>query len=291
MTILIGTHVHPASEEGQRRQERALHSLRALGGVELVNLQFARTWTPIAVDGFETLPVLEHDSLTATGARGIRKPLMGEVCVTLAAEARRRGSGYFCFTNADILFSQEAVDEMRAGRREGYAFSRMDVDAAAGVEEQINLGGVDAIAARPAWWLANARRFRQFIVGESLWDQMYTSILLRHADAVLFNLRPLIRHSTHPVAWSEHGAFASYNGFLAALDSPYFSLWCEYHAAREAWVRQGGSEAQHFAMQRAAFTRPWHRGTWTLQLLRRARAWARYHRSRVDDRRALAAKP
>jgi hypothetical protein len=216
--------------------------------------------------------------LTATTAPGIRKPLVSELCSALAAEARRRGSEYFCFTNSDIVFTQRAIDEMRGGGRDAYAFSRMEVDAETGEDRGITLGGVDAIATRPAWWLANAHRFRPFIVGESLWDQVYTSILLRHADAVLFNMRPLIRHVMHPVVWSERGAFASYNGYLAALDSPYFSLWCEYHAAREQLAARGGSEEENLAVQQSAFKRPWSPGTWVVQSLRRAKAWGRYQR-------------
>ena len=123
---------------------------------------------------------------------------------------------------------------------------------------------------------------RDFIVGESTWDQIYTSVLLRHAaDAVLLNTRPLVRHVEHPVAWAHEGAFADYNGYLGSLDSHYFSLWCEYHAAREEWARRGGSEAEHVALQRRTFTRRWNAATRALQPLRKARAWARYRRARA----------
>jgi hypothetical protein len=288
MSILIGIQAYPASGGAKERQDRALHALRALDRVELVNLQFAKNWTPIILEGFECLTVLEHDSLTATGVKGIRKPLVGELCSTLAVEAHRRGCEYFCFTNSDIVFTQRAIDEMRDRRRDAYAFSRMEVDADSGADEAINLGGVDAIATRPGWWLKNASRFRQFIVGDALWDQMYASILLRHADAVLFNVHPLVRHVRHPIAWSERGAFAAYNGYLAALDSHYFSLWCEYHAAREEWARRGGSEEEHLAIQRSAFTRPWRPGTRLVQSLRKAKAWGRYQRFLLACRRQTA---
>lgn len=281
----MGVQAYPVSGGARQRQDRALQALRDLEGVELVNLQFARNWTPINPDGFECLAVLEHDSVTATGAQGIRKPLMSELCCALGAEAHRRGSEYFCFTNSDIVFTQRAVDEMRDRGLEGYVFSRMEVDAATDANLEINLGGVDTIATRPGWWLANAYRFRPFIVGESLWDQLYASILLRHADAMLFNVRPLIRHVMHPVAWSERGAYGDYNRYLAALDSHYFTLWCEYHAAREEWARRGGSEEENFDIQRSAFTRPWSRGTWPIQSLRRAKAWCRYKRSLVNRNR------
>jgi len=244
--------------------------------VQRVNLQFTHDRTPLTVDDFETLVVLRRDSRQVTGKAGPRKPLIGEMCAVLAEEAARRGAAFFCFTNADILFAPDAIDAILNGGREGYAFSRMDVDPLTGGDRGMHLGGVDAIAARPAWWLANRRRFRDFIVGEANWDQIYTSVLLRHADAVLFNARPLVRHVEHPVAWSHQGAFADYNGYLGALDSHYFTLWCEYHAERERWLRRGGSEDEHFLMQRRVFTRPWPMATRIVQPLRKARAWLRH---------------
>jgi len=249
--------------------------LRDLSDVERVNLQFTRDWTPIAVDGFETLVVLNRDSAQASGCDGIRKPLVGEMCAVLAHEAARRGADYFCFTNADILFSQDAIAIMLRDAREGYAFTRMDIDGATGADLAMHLGGVDVVAARPGWWLANRHRFRDFIVGELNWDQIYTSVLLRHANAVLFNVRPLVRHVEHPVVWSHQGGFANYNGYLGSLDSHYYSLWCEYHAERENWARRGGTEEEHFAIQRRTFTRPWPVTTRIAQPLRKVRAWMR----------------
>lgn len=274
--ILLGVQAYSAPGDAGARQLEAQNSLRQLSGVCRLNVQFKDDAMPCAVEGFETVPVLERDSRTATGAPGRRKPLIGEVCASLAREAQLRGAAYFCFTNSDIVFTQDAIDVMVAEGRDGYAFSRMDVDPVSGRDIGINLGGVDAIAARPAWWLEHRSRFRDFIVGEANWDQLYTSILLRHADAVLFNARPLIRHRDHPKAWSEVGPFANYNGYLGALDSPYFSLWCEYHARREAWAASGGTEQEHIAFQREIFKRPWHLSTRLTQPLRRARAWLRY---------------
>jgi hypothetical protein len=69
------------------------------------------------------------------------------MCAVLAHEAARRGAEYFCFTNADILFSQAAIDIMLRDAREGYAFTRMDIDAASGADLAMHLGGVDAVAA------------------------------------------------------------------------------------------------------------------------------------------------
>jgi hypothetical protein len=198
------------------------------------------------------------------------------MCAILAHEAARRGADYFCFTNADILFSQDAIALMLQHAREGYAFSRMEVDAVTGANRSIHVGGVDAIAARPRWWLANRRRFRDFIVGESTWDQIYTSVLIRHAIAVVLNVDPLVRHVEHPIVWSHQGGFAKYNGYLGALDSHYFGLWCEYHALREQWLRRGGTEEEHFTIQRRAFTRPWPMKTRIVQPLRKARAWLEY---------------
>ena len=283
MTVLIGVQIHPAAGETGARQEQALKVLGELSGVERVNLQFARDWTSLTHDRFDTLSVLEQDSLTVTGlVEGTRKPIISELCAVLAAEAVRRNCEYFCFTNSDILVSQAAIDEIEGRKRDGYAFSRMDIDPRTGEELGIVLEGMDVIAVRASWWRLNAHRFRAFIVGEPCWDSQYTSTMVRYSDAVILNVRPLIRHVAHPKAWSHTSPFARYNGYLTALDARLFSLWCEYHALRAAWPAAAGrtAEEENFTLQRATLRRPWPIGSDVLQAARSVKAWVSYGRAR-----------
>jgi hypothetical protein len=278
--ILIGTHTFPASGDAARRQANAVASLRALERATIVNVQFADG--AHHVDGVETLAVLRKDSRTVSGrSTGARKAIVREVLDTLAAEASRRSLTCFCYSNADVIWSQDAVDWIAAGGRQAYAFSRLDFDAATGRERGIELSGVDAVAMRPEWFAAHRRRFRDYIVGETCWDNVYTAILMCHADAAIENRRGLLRHERHPGAPVTSPAFGAYTGLLAALDADYFHLWCRYWGRLKPLREQAATEEAEAQLAREMFV--W-RPAWyapALKAARHAKARLRYAVSRL----------
>ena len=68
-------------------------------------------------------------------------------------------------------------------------------------------------------------------------------------------------------------ALQMYNGYLAALDAPYFSLWVKYRAAQDAAVARGASAAEELALQRTLFV-------WRPTIVDAARHVARYIKAR-----------
>ena len=249
--MLIGTHTFAATGESARRQDNGVRSILALQGVELVNVQFARH--PHHVDGVRTLAVLAQTSNGVSGRRGAMKPIMSELFDALAAEASAHGIEYFCFTNADILISQAAVDWMLATRKEAYAVSREDFDGATGAALGMELAGIDVFAIKTGWWCANRSLFRSYIAAEGVWDDSYTAILMCHADAVIQNRRPLIRHEAHLRGPMHSPEFGAYTAFIAALDAPYFDLWCKYWDGVVRLRTQGASEEEEAALARRIF--------------------------------------
>ena len=234
----IGTHFHPADAAGERRQVRARAALLKLDDVVRVNLQFTDQifYSP---DGFRTLPVLRQDSHRITGAaRGARKPLLSEMFDALADVARAEGRRYFAYLNADIEVTAAALAIAAAGGADGYAFSRMDVDAATGAELGVEIYGLDLFVVETTWWSRERHRFRPYIAGEACWDNVYGSILCAHGRAEIVNERPEIFHERHAAIWHD-GPFAQHNGYLATLDAPYFSRWAHYIAALEAALPSG----------------------------------------------------
>ncbi len=224
--LLIGTHTFAAAGESARRQAAGVASLRALAGVELVNVQFERT--PHHTDGLPTLPVLRGTSNDITGLRGPTKPIMSEMFDALATHAASRNLASFCFTNADIIFSQDAVEWMVSAPRDAFVLSRQDFDGRTGAAAPMEVAGTDVFAIATRWWAANRTRFRPYIAGEGGWDNVYTAVLLCHSDAVLENRRPLVRHEIHPPGPMPVRQFGEYVRMLCALDARYFSLWCRY---------------------------------------------------------------
>lgn len=254
MSILLGTHTFDAKGEGGRRQAAALASFDGLTGVEIVNVQFADA--PHEAGGLRTLAVLTQDSTAVTGRAGARKPLVSEVLAALAAEASALGLPHFCFTNADIHFSQDAVDAIRHGSHEGCILFREDYDGATGESLGLQLGGVDALALSTAWWGPNRWRFRPYILGEPAWDNVYTAIVLCHADAVVENRRGLLRHEAHGSAWTSGSPFAEYTRLLAAQDAGYFHLWCVYWDALARMRAEGADAEREAELVRRVFL--WH---------------------------------
>jgi hypothetical protein len=275
MTLILGTHTFAATGDAGRRQSAAMTSLRALRGVLPVNVQFASGGHE--VEGIETLAVLERDACTVTGNRGPRKPIVSDILDALCARAEAAGASAFAFMNADIHLAQEAVEWIASDGHEVWLFSRDDYDGATGMSMGMGTAGMDVIVARTSWWRQHRGRFRPYIAGEAVWDNVYTAIAMCHADAVLENRRPLARHEAHAAAWTPGtGPYAAYTQYLAAQDAGYFSLWCRYWDGLRDLRRAGGTLEQEQALAREVFVwRPGAAGL-ALQGLRNLKAFGRY---------------
>jgi hypothetical protein len=247
--LLIGTHTFAAAGDGARRQAACIASLRALHGVDIVNVQFERE--PHHVDGVRTLAVLRNTSNELTGAPGPMKPDVSEIFMALAGEAARRGIPLFCFTNADIIVTQEAVDWIVSTPKDAFVLSRQDF---AGATVKLELSGTDVFAMTTVWWAANHRRFRRYLLAEGGWDNVYTAVLLCHADAVLENRRALVRHEIHPRGPMPSPHVGEYTRLLCALDAQYFTHWCVYWDGLVRLRARDASADEETAWAREAFT-------------------------------------
>jgi hypothetical protein len=254
--ITIGTRFYPAAAESERRQQRSRDSLLRLPGAHTVNLQFAdETFRP---EGFDTRAVLRRDSRTATGGGRVRKPMIAEMFDALAAVAAERGDRYFVYLNADIEVAPAAIDRIARGDRDGYAFCRVDLAAATREPGDVLLLGLDMFAIDTGWWARERRRFRDYIAGEALWDNVYAAVLASHGRAAIVDEAPGIYHERHAASWGG-GLYAAYNGCLAALDAPYFTRWAIYHAALEE-ARATGVPLDRDRVMRETFSAPVLRG-------------------------------
>ena len=263
--------------------------LRDLCPTTPVNLQFADRVNLQDFEGFDTRAVLRHDSNTVTGHHGVRKPVVSELFTCLAEAAVERGARYFGFTNSDILFTPGAIERLQRGDRTAYIFARTDFETGMERDGHSLIYGTDAFVVEAAWWLSNRHRFRPYVVGESCWDNVYTAQLLCWADGLLLNREPLVRHEGHPVVWMQ-SAFASHNGYLAALDRMYFTRWVIY-AERLAQLRKAANgladEESELRLQDHVF-REWRPSVahHALQALRvaklKTRVWLQ--RSRAENR-------
>jgi hypothetical protein len=281
MTLLLGTHAYPASGDAIRRQAAALEALRGLRGVRLANVQ----WPDAAyeVEGFRTLASLRQDSLTVTGRRGARKAIVTEIFDALCGAAEAEGLEWFAYTNSDVRLSQALVDRVLAEPRDGWIVSRMDVDSETGEELGVVTPGLDTFVVRAAWWRANRSRFRAYIAGEPVWDNVFAAMLRAHGDSLILNRGAWTHHERHPPAWTV-SPFADYVRLLSALDRPHFSLWARYHHELEAMRARGASEDEEMAMQARVFRHHPTRVERAVQAGREMKARVRYFVARRGSR-------
>ena len=108
-----------------------------------------------------------------------------------------------------------------------------------------------------------------------------------HGDGLILNRDGEIRHAIHPQTFQ--GPLVHHNGYLAALDSGYFSLWARYRSALDALRARGASADEERRLQRDAFV--WTPGVaWRARHAgRRIKALLRYQWLRRQVRQEFAA--
>jgi hypothetical protein len=275
MTVVLGTHVYPASGSALSRMDAALHSWTELKGVSLVDLQFGGG-TGSDRSPFKSRHVLTTDSTTITGREGPRKPVMSELLQQLAAVAAAEGSVYFGFSNADIHVSQHAIDLVSQSGLDAVVFTRMDVEAGTGRELGEFYSGQDTIFLNLDFYRRHQSRFRPYVVGEMPWDVVYTSIVLTHGNSRLVNRGAFTTHVAHETIWVD-SPFGEHAWRLARLDWAYMARWYRFYYAVKALRERGGDPVREDQFLDEAFRRP-------LTVDERARTMYRVLKDRVFAR-------
>ena len=251
--LLLGTSISGRAGETARRESGAQASLKVLidlRSADAVNLLF--TDEPPTSGAIPSLPRLIRDAPGVTGLPGPRKPIVSEMLDVLAAEAVRRGIPRIGLVNGDIVVTPAAIDRIVSIGAPFLAISR--IDTGGGQPEAAMIYGVDLIAADTAFWVRARRRFRPYILGEELWDNVYASIGLCHGG-VLLNRQRLILHERHVSEKTGH-PYSQYVHLLAARDRAYFTRWCTYVAHVERPAARDASADADLALQRTVFVPP-----------------------------------
>lgn len=250
--ILLGTSVSGRAETAAREgpAQDSLASLTTEGAAHCVNLAFHDD--PPAASRLEQLHVLRLDARLVSRASGPRKPVVTEMLDVLACEAVRRGIGRIGLVNGDIVVTAGAIQRATDTPRPALGISRTDTGG--GEPESLLLHGVDMFTFDVDFWRRVRRRFRAYVLGEPVWDNVYAALVVCHGGELL-NRERLVLHQRHPAAFLD-SPYARYVHLLAARDSSYFSLWCAYVARAEALRVRGGTREEEQALQREIFRAP-----------------------------------
>ena len=251
--ILLGTSVSGGAGAAAREApaQASLAALHASGTAACVNVVF-RDEAGRASSALEELSALRHDARLASGADGPRKPIVSEMLDALASEAARRGIPRIGLVNGDIVVSSAAVDYAVRTPRRALAVARTDIGG--GDSASLLRHGIDMFTFDAAFWRRERRRFRAYVLGEPVWDNVYAAVVACHGGAIV-NREGLILHTRHP-SGASGSPYARYVQLLAARDSSYFSLWCQYVARVEAIAPHVMTEESDEDLQREIFRAP-----------------------------------
>ena len=250
--ILLGTSVsgRRGAAEREAPAQASLATLSSAGTAVCVNLTFHDEPAPAAP--LEPLPKLRLDAPLVSGVAGPRKPVVSEMLDVLASEAERRGIRRIGIVNGDIVVAPGAVDCAVATPRPALAIARTD----RGDDRPASLlrHGLDMFTFDVAFWRRERRRFRAYLLGEPVWDNVYAAVAACHGGAIV-NRAGLLLHTRHPSAGAS-SPFARYLQVLAARDSAYFSLWCAYVDRASALDPQPADADRDGRLQREIFRVP-----------------------------------
>jgi len=250
--LLLGTSISGRGDAVRRERaaQASLAALEAAGLARCVTLDFADA--PVVDAPCRRLRVLRTDARLLSGADGPRKPIVSEMLDVLAAEAARSGASRIGLVNGDIVVTADAASRASDTDLPALAFSR--IDTGGGIADAPLLFGVDMFTFDLRFWQRHRARFRAYVLGDAVWDNVYAAVIACHGGRLL-NREPLIFHERHPAAFHE-SPFARYVHLLAARDSSYFALWCAYVNRAGALREAGGSRHDEEALQAEVFHPP-----------------------------------
>lgn len=268
-TFVIGTNIYRAEGEASIRMKNAFETWRRLGA-PLVDIAFEDT-PPFDEPGFEELRCLSRDSRTITNHDGLRKPLVSDLFDGLCEAAKKRGCEYFVFANSDIQLTSQFHEAVASTELDSLIFTRLDFDFdPTDPSAKLFLRGQDVFAIRVAWWSRNRGLFQPYILGEPLWDNIYTAKLARNGRSSLVYSRNMCHHKRHDQHWNPASVFGKYNEKLR-LRSDYldYGMWSKYIDELLAITLEAGTacaEDQEMLWRRLSGDKP---STW-LQIKRLA---------------------
>lgn len=251
--LLLGTHVRGGSGDSARREAAAQASLAALSAAGLADCVDLTFPDEEGVSGaVPELCALRLEAARVTGTPGPRKPVVSEMLDVLAGEAERRRVSRIALVNGDIVVTPEAIARVTNPAVPAFAVSRTDTGG--GEPDAQLLYGVDLFVFDVEFWRRERGRFRDYFLGDPVWDNVYASIAVCHGGRLL-NRERLILHERHPSQW-RGSVYGPYLRLLAVRDSSYFSRWCDYVDVAGPLRARGGTADEELAAQRAIFRPP-----------------------------------
>lgn len=203
-TIALGSNIYG----NNHRQDVAIDSWLHLNNkhdVQLYNVQPAEN--PVINDRIQTLDVLSrHSGHVTDGNKEL--PFVNDIFNALASV----DCDYFIYCNSDVIVNSNLIKHIKQNEPACVACSRLDIHDIDSFDRVLNkqitpvryeIAGFDAFVFSKKWYNQHMELFRDYLIGQPCWDQVYATIIKIYGDGVEFSnkLPPHCFHIHHEQTW------------------------------------------------------------------------------------------
>lgn len=154
-----------------------------------------------------TLKVLCRDSQQITKGDK-RLPFINDIFNALS----RMECDYFIYCNSDVIVNSNLIKFIHDKQPACFACSRLDINNIESFDFVLNkqitpvryeIAGFDAFVFSRHWYIEHESLFRDYLIGQPCWDQVYATIMKIYGDNSHFgnNFPPYCFHIHHEQTW------------------------------------------------------------------------------------------
>ncbi len=212
MKLAIGVQLNSNPKPRHNHCEETLLRLKSKysSNIDLYNITFTEDLN--ANSNFNHLSYLERSSQTMLKFSEKKLPVSKDLFLALSEQ----DCDYFLYINNDILLSEKAVKLVLSEEFETICFSRHDIEPLRSIDDpikvlRIEIAGFDAWACNVSWWKTHKDLFKDYFVGQWLWDVDYAITMFSNSNGLISNKDFFIAHEYHERVWSTTSKEADYN--------------------------------------------------------------------------------
>jgi len=204
MKIIIGTNTFGK----YHRQDVAVESWKHLSDVKLVNVQFEDEKDSFNVQyDMEHVFTLTRSSMDTVDKSTKKLPYINDILDVLS----RQDCDYFIYTNNDVIINKNLIKYISENKPACMSCSRLDIHDVHSfdiiLEKKITpvryeIAGFDTFIFSKDWYELHKDLFRDYLVGQPHWDQVYAGLMKMHGgDLFGNNFPPYCFHIHHEATW------------------------------------------------------------------------------------------
>ena len=206
MKIILGSNIFGESHRQSVAIDSWLH-LKDKHDLDVYNVQFIQ---PEYTDNrINTLNVLDRDSTSVTG--GSKKlPFVNDIFNSLA----HLDCDYFIYCNSDVIVNANLLKFINSNQPDCFACSRLDINNIKSFDDVLNkqiqpiryeIAGFDTFIFSRHWYKKHNSLFRDYLIGQPCWDQVYATIMKIYGDNTDFgnSFPPYCFHIHHEQTWQQ----------------------------------------------------------------------------------------